>query len=279
MKHPVKILLQVLLLSMSIFSFANGKLLATPGIAQIEGSGGGGIVPWAQLAGYATEDEIAVSAFCSQANIKDFQLNSCGSQVNFYDRLELSLAKQTFNIDPFPLTLSQQIIGAKVRLYGDVIYSQWPQLSAGIQHKSLITKDTAYALGARDDSGYDAYLAASKLHLGLLAGYNILWNITTRYTDANELGLLGFGGLNSKHTLQAEVSMAVLLNNHLALGTEYRQKPDNLGLNENDWQNIFLAWFPNKHINLTAAYLDLGAIAAIPNQTGWYFSVSGSYSL
>lgn len=272
-------LIKVLLLLWPMMSIASGKLLATPGVSQVEGSGGGGLVPWAQLSGYASEDEVAVSAFCSQANLQNFQLNSCGNQINFYDRLELSFAKQTFNVEPLSLTLSQHIVGAKIRIYGDLVYSRLPQLSVGVQYKSLATEEVAYSLGARDDSGIDIYLAASKLHLGFLAGYNLLWNISTRYTDANELGLLGFGGPNSEPSLQAEASVAVLLNKHLALGTEYRQKPDNLGLEESDWQDIFIAWFPNKHINLTAAYLDLGTIAAVPDQTGWYFSLSGSYAL
>ncbi len=263
-------------------SFANGKLLATPGVSQIEGAAGGGLVPWAPLAGYATEDELAASAFCSQANLKDFQLRSCGGQVNFYDRLEISFAKQNFQVDPLSLTLSQHIVGAKLRLYGDVVYSQWPQLSVGIQHKSLITSDVPLSLGAKRDSGNDVYLAASKLHLGLLAGYNVLWNVAARYTEANELGLLGFGGPNDdsglySSALNTEVSVVVLINKHLAIGTEYRQKPDNLGLKEDDWQDVFIAWFPNKHVNLTLAYLDLGTIAALPNQTGWYLSLSGSY--
>lgn len=270
-------LVSLLIILIPSISFANGKLLATPGVSQIEGSAGGGLVPWAQLAGYATEDELAISAFCSQANVTDFQLNSCGSQANFFDRLEVSFAKQTLNVDPLSLTVSQHIIGAKLKLYGDVVYSAWPQLSAGVQHKSLINSDLAFALGAKRDTGNDLYLAASKLHLGLFSGYNVLWNATARYTEANELGLLGFGSPTSDPTLQAEASIAVLINKHLAIGTEYRQKPDNLGLKEHDWQNVFIAWFPNKHINLTLAYLDLGAVAAIPDQTGWYISLSGSY--
>lgn len=277
--YVIKLLLLLPMLLSAHVSVAGGKLLATPGVAQVEGSGGGGLVPWAQLAGYATEDEIALSTFCSQANVKDFQLNSCGGQVNFYDRLELSFAKQTFNVEPLSLTLSQNIMGAKVRIYGDLVYSSWPQLSAGIQHKSLASKEVPYSLGAERASGIDAYLAASKLHLGLLAGYNVLWNLTTRYSDANEMGLLGFGGPNSAPSLHAEASVAILLNKHLALGSEYRQKSNNLGLDESDWQDVFIAWFPNKYINVTAAYLDLGAIAKIPDQTGWYFSISGSYSL
>lgn len=258
-------------------SFASGKLLATPGVSQIEGSAGGGLVPWAQLAGYATEDEVSVSAYCSQANVTDFQLNSFGGQANLFDRLEISFAKHNFNIDPLSLTLSQHIFGAKLRLYGDVVYSTWPQVSAGIQHKTLKHPDIAFALGAKRDTGNDVYLAASKLHLGLFAGYNVLWNATARYTDANEIGLLGFGGPDSEMTLQAEVSIAVLINKHVAIGTEYRQKPDNLELKEDDWQDVFIAWFPNKHVNVTLAYLDLGAIATIPNQTGWYLSLSGAY--
>lgn len=273
----MNILVKIILLSLPLTCFANGKLLATPGVSQVEGSGGGGLVPWAQLAGYATEDELAASAFCSHANLKDFQLNSCGGQVNLYDRLELSFAKQTLNVEPLSLTLSQKIIGLKLRLYGDVVYSNWPQLSLGIQHKSLTTPDVALSLGAGDDAGNDVYLAASKLHLGLLAGYNVLWNFSARYTEANELGLLGFGGPNNKATINSEASVAVLLNNNLAIGTEYRQKPDNLGLKEDDWQDVFIAWFPNKHLNITLAYLDLGTIAALPNQTGWYLSLSGSY--
>jgi hypothetical protein len=273
----MNILVKIILLTLPLTCFANGKLLATPGVSQVEGSGGGGLVPWAQLAGYATEDELAASAFCSHANIKDFQLNSCGGQVNFYDRLELSFAKQTLNVEPLSLTLSQKIIGLKLRLYGDVVYSDWPQISLGIQHKSLGTPDVALSLGAGDDTGNDVYLAASKLHLGLLVGYNVLWNFSARYTEANELGLLGFGGPNNKAAINSEASVAVLLNKHLAIGTEYRQKPDNLGLKEDDWQDVFIAWFPNKHLNLTLAYLDLGTIAALPNQTGWYLSLSGAY--
>ena len=276
MNHLFNLILLPLLL-FPLVSFANGKILATPGVSQVEGAGGGGLVPWAQLAGYATEDELAFSAFCTQANVKDFQLNACGGQINFYDRLEVSFAKQDFDVDPLSLTLSQEIIGLKLRLYGDLVYSTWPQVSLGIQHKSLTTSAVAFSLGAQDDTGTDVYLAASKLHLGLLAGYNVLWNISLRYTQANEMGLLGFGGTNGNGALQTEVSVAMLLNKHIAVGTEYRYKPDNLGLNEDDWKDIFVAWFPNKHLNFTLAYLDLGAIAAIPNQKGWYLSLAGSY--
>ena len=256
----------------SVNCLAEGKILATPGVSQIEGSGGGGIVPWAQLAGYATEESISASAACSRVTVKEFSLDSCGVQANFYDRIELSYAKQTFEVNPLKLDLKQTIIGAKINLFGDLVYTSMPQISLGIQSKSLKTSDVAFALGAEKDSGTDVYIAASKLHLGFINGYNWLWNITARHTKANQIGLLGFGGANEKAKIQLEASTAILLDRHLAIGVEYRQKPDNLGLGENHWKDIFVAWFPNKNLSVTLAYVDLGSIAAIDKQTGWYLS-------
>lgn len=259
----------------SVFSancLAEGKILATPGVSQIEGSGGGGIVPWGQLAGYATEESISFSGACSRVTVKDFTLNSCGIQANLYDKIELSYAKQSFAVNPLKLDLKQSIIGAKINLLGDLVYTTMPQVSLGVQSKKLKTSDLAFALGAEKDSGTDVYIAASKLHLGFINGYNWLWNITVRHTNSNQIGLLGFGGPNEQKKIQWEASSAILLNRHLAVGVEFRQKPDKLNLGEEHWKDVFVAWFPNKHLSLTLAYVDLGRIAAIDKQTGWYLS-------
>ncbi|TVZ40974.1 Protein of unknown function (DUF3034) [Alteromonadaceae bacterium 2753L.S.0a.02] len=256
--------------------YAGGKLLATPGVAQIEGAGGGGLVPWAQLAGYASESQVGVSGFCSRATINDYALNVCGAQLNVFNRMELSYARQTFDVPAFDTEISQQIAAVKIRLYGDIVYSRWPQISAGVQRKKLQDSDIAFAVGALRDSGNDYYLAASKLHLAALAGYNLFWNLSIRHTEANQLGLLGFGGPEQSTAFQVEGSTALFLSSHLAFGYEYRQKPDNLGLGEQAWQDVFIAWFPTKYLNLTVAYLDLGSIAGAPDQTGWYLSVMGN---
>lgn len=267
----------VLLFVTSLHGYAGGKILATPGVSQLEGAGGGGIVPWAQLAGYATEDEIAASGFCSRVKVDEFSLNACGIQANFYDRLEVSYAQQSFYVNPLDTHLKQAIAGAKVRLYGDVVYSDFPQVSLGIQAKKLDTPDIAFALGAEKDSGTDVYLAMSKLHLGVVEGYNWLWNITARSTEANQMGLLGFGGPGNSRSVQLEASTALLVDRHVAIGVEFRQKPDNLNIGESHWRDIFVAWFPNKHFSTTLAYVDLGNIAGINNQTGWYLSLMGSF--
>ena len=254
---------------------ASGKLLATPGVSQVEGSAGGGIVPWAQLAGYASDDEVAINGFCSRADVSDYRLDVCGAQLNIYDRVEFSYAEQRFEVPALNTDIEQSITGAKVRLYGDIVYSKWPQLSLGVQHKSLDDGSIANLLGAEDTSGTDIYLAASKLHLGALVGYNWFWNTTFRYSDANQLGLLGFGGPDSDKELLFEASTAVFLTHQIAVGVEYREKSNNLGLGEQDWQDVFVAWFPNKYVSVTAAWLDLGSFAGAENQTGWYLSVTG----
>lgn len=261
----------------SIAHAADGKLIATPGVSQIEGSAGGGIVPWAQLAGYASRDEIAGNVFCSRGDVSDYRLDVCGAQANFYDRVEFSVAKQRFRINAADLTIRQDVFGIKTRVYGDLVYSRFPQVSLGVMHKRLRDDEIAKALGAKRSHGTDFYIAASKLHLGAFAGYNWLWNLTARHTSANELGILGHGGPDQGRRLQLEASTAVLLGRHVAVGVEYRQKPDNLGLGEDDWKDIFVAWIPNKHLNVTAAWLDLGEIAGAKNQRGWYLSVTGNF--
>ena len=56
-------------------------------------------------------------------------------------------------------------------------------------------------------------------------------------------------------------------NDSLALGGEYRQKPNNLGaLRADDAHDIFRAWFATQNFALTAAYVDLGNIATHADQ-------------
>lgn len=272
-----KILINLVFFIPVICHAADGKLIATPGVSQIEGSGGGGLVPWAQLAGYASQDEIGFNVFCSRGDVDDYTLDVCGAQANLYDRLEFSLAEQEFHVEALDLNIRQRILGAKLRLYGDLVYSDWPQLSLGIQHKKLHDPLVAELLGAEHDSGTDYYLAASKLHLGAIGGLNWLWNITGRYTEANQTGLLGFGAEGESAEFVWEASTAILFGRHVALGVEYRQKPDNLSLKEDDWKSVFIAWVPNKTLNITAGWIDLGEIAGAKHQDGLYFSVMGNF--
>ncbi|MBB1385016.1 DUF3034 family protein [Pseudoalteromonas sp. SG45-5] len=276
--QKIKCFIVFCLLLTSVPSIASsGKLLATPGVSQIEGSAGGGIVPWAQLAGYASDDEFSINGFCSRADITDYTLDVCGAQLNVFNRVEFSYALQQFDVPALSKKIEQSITGVKVRLYGDIVYSPLPQLSLGITHKSLNDGAVAKLIGAKETSGTDVYLAASKLHLGAVAGYNWFWNVTTRYSKANELGLLGYGSANTNNgsKILFEGSTAIFFSREVAVGIEYRQKSDNLNLGEQDWKDVFVAWMPNKSVSVTTAYLNLGRIAGANDQTGWYVSVTG----
>jgi hypothetical protein len=255
----------------------DGKLIGTAGLNQIEGSGGGGIVPWATLAGYDSQEQISVNAFTTQVNVDDYRLNILGMSASFYDRIEVSLAQHILYLTTLGGDIKQDIYGLKYRLYGDVVYSTWPQISIGLQHKKLDDGNIADSLGAANSiSGTDFYVAASKINLGALGGFNTVWSVTARATKANQLGLLGFGSANNdNYQIMAEASAAILFSRQIAVGLEYRQKPNNLDLDEDDWFDVFISYIPNKNLSMTFAWAILGNIAGAKKQQGLYFSLNG----
>ncbi len=272
-------LLFLVIMTSSVFA-SDGKLQETAGVTQIEGSAGGGLVPWAVLAGYDSRDETSINVFATQVTFDDYRLNAYGFSTGLFDRIELSLAQQTFDLLNTPHEINQKIFGAKVRLYGDLIYSSWPQVSVGIQYKKLEDELLAGLLGAdKTDHGTDFYVSASKAHLGAVLGYNFVWDLTLRATKANQFGLLGYGGSENKdYEIMSEGSAGIFLSRQLVLGIEYRQKPDNItGLAEDDAKDFFVAYIPNKNFNVTVAWVDLGTVAGAGNQSGVYFSLTGYF--
>lgn len=262
-----------------------GRLLATGGATQVEGAAGGGLVPWAVLAGYGTREQNGGTAFYTRVDTGDYALDAIGAAWTYRNRLELSVARQRFDLGELQrqlslpwATLQQDIYGAKLRLAGDLVYTRHPQLSLGVQHKRLRDAALPLAIGARDGDGTDVYLSASKLFLDAAGGHQLLLNATLRSTAANQMGLLGHGGDRGHRSLVWEGSAAVVFDPHWAVGVEYRQKPDHLGFaGEDDWMDGFVAWFPNKHVALVAAWADLGSIAGRDGQQGGYLSLQLSY--
>lgn len=259
-----------------------GKLLLTGGVTEIGGAAGGGLTPWAAIGGYGTRDQIGANAFYTRVNLPDYHLDAYGVTVGLYNRVELSLAKQKFNTEKVGgalglgngFTFEQTVIGVKVRLFGDLVLDQgsWtPQVSVGIQHKKNNQEAVVKFVGAKKSKGTDYYISATKLFLS----QSVLVNATLRFTKANQIGILGFGSAtDDSYNAELEGSVAYLLSRHWAIGAEYRQKPDNLGIaREDDWYDAFVAWAPNKHVSLTLAYADLGNIVIKDNQRGVYASV------
>lgn len=260
----------------------SGKLLLTGGVSQIEGAAGGGLTPWAVIGGYGTGDQIGANAYFTRVGVDDYSLDSFGALVGLYDRVELSFARQAFDTRDVGaalglgrgFTIKQDIIGIKVKLVGDAVLEQdsrLPQISVGAQYKRNDQGGLVRAIGAQDDRGTDLYVSATKLYLD----QNLLLNGTLRFTEANQFGILGFGGdKDDGYSAQFEASAAYLITRNLAIGAEYRTKPDNLNIAvEDDAWDVFVAWAPVKNVSLTLAYVDLGNIVIADNQRGFYASV------
>ncbi len=262
-----RLLLPLLFLSPLVNADSGSRLIASGGIAGFEGTAGGGITPWAFIGGYTSKEEISYSANVQYLSLNDYSLTTAGAGISLFDRVEISIQRQRLDISAgltsnvFALltegavtnanstTIDQDIVGAKVKLFGDGVFTQnsWaPQIALGAQYKKNRDVDSSLSLpdgtvplpeigvplllGAKDDSGTDIYLSATKLWLGIPSGYNLLTNLTARYTKANVFGLLGFGAEgNDNAKVEWEGSVAVLVSPTTAIGTEFRTQTNRLG--------------------------------------------------
>ena len=258
----------------------SSKLLLTGGVTNIEGSAGGGLTPWAVIGGYGTKDQIGANAFFTNVRSQDYELRSGGALVGIYDRVELSFAQQKFDTREVGGLLglgngykfTQKIYGVKVKVAGDAVLEQdsWlPQIAVGVLRKENDRGDLLRALGIKSDKGTDYYVSATKLFLA----QSVLLNGTVRFTKANQTGILGFGtAARDKYDAVFEASAALLLRKNLAIGAEFRQKPDHLPFKEDNWYDVFVAWTPTKNVSVTLAYANLGNIVIKDKQKGTYLS-------
>lgn len=312
-------------------NYDDGKVFLTGGVFTVDGAGGGGAVPWATITGYGTRDGINGGAGFTYANLPALQLTVMGASVGFYDRFELSFARHDLSLNlsnldtvalaaeaaglnlgtnPWNSTLQMDVIGAKLRLFGDAVYTSdsWiPQVAIGGLWKENSSEALVHTLGAAENKDWEAYIAATKVFFR----YSTLVNVTARYTSANQIGLVGFGkcnglgaGCSNDKEVRMEVSVAHLVAKNTAIGFEWQQHGDNLdgrsvnvggldlsgltdllggiglgGLSstlqqkkESDWWDIFFAYAPNKKISFVVAYLMLGNISVSPDNNGFYFS-------
>ncbi|WP_066481319.1 MULTISPECIES: DUF3034 family protein [unclassified Sphingomonas] len=262
-----------------------GKLVLTNGISTLEGASGGGIASWAVIAGNETRDGIGAQASVTVTEQRDYDVRVLSAAIGFFDRVELSYARQNINTNEIggalgigkDFAFDQDVFGAKVRLFGDLVYGpEWlPAVAAGVQYKKNRDADIVRAVGAAHDEGVDVYASATKL----LLRHSLLVNATLRLTKANQLGLLGFGGdLRDAHRVEVEASAAYQFSRPFAVGAEFRSKPDNLGIaREDDWFDVFAAYAINRHVTATVAYADLGSVATVRNQRGVLFQLQAGF--
>lgn len=228
---------------------------------------------------------MGISAHVTGIALPDYGWQSHGLAVGIHDRVELAYARQNFDTRAVGAALglgrgfrfNQDIFSAKVRLAGDLAYGPalLPAIAVGVQHKRSLDGTIVRAVGAADHQGTDFTISATKL----LLSHSILVNASARLTRANQFGLLGFGGDRHKgRSVQFEGSLAWQASRRLALGGEFRTRPDNLGIaRENDAFDLFAAWAPVKNLTMTAAYVDVGSVATFKGQRGALFSVQAAF--
>ncbi|MEO1968600.1 MAG: DUF3034 family protein [Sphingomonadaceae bacterium] len=262
-----------------VVSVPGDKLLLTNGVTTIEGTSGGGMVTWATIAGRETDRGIGVSTHVTVIELPDYGWESHGLSVGIANRIELSYARQNFDTRNVGAALgigqnyklNQDVYGAKLRLFGDLVYGNplLPQVSVGLEYKHNLDRPIALAVGAANSEGTDFTLSATKLFLAR----SLLVDTTLRLTKANQNGLLGFGNAaDAGYSLQFEGSLGYQLSRRAVIGGEFRTKPDNLGLGEKNWFDLFGAYALTDNVTLTAAYVDLGSIATFNDQRGAFLS-------
>ncbi|WP_234003019.1 DUF3034 family protein [Erythrobacter sp. SAORIC-644] len=262
----------------------NAKLLLTNAVSAVDGASGGGISNWATIAGRQETRGVGVQAHVTAVLLPDFFYQSHGVALGIADRIELSYARQNFDTQDVGAALgigqgymlNQDVFGAKVRLFGDVVYGNTmvPQVAVGAQYKRSLDGAVASAVGAVHDEGVDVTLSATKL----LLSHSVLVNTTARLTKANQNGLLGFGSvLDDSYAVQFEGAVAYQFSRRFVMGTEFRTKPDNLGLGEGDWFDVFAAYAPSDNLTVTAAYADLGSIATFTGQRGAFLQAQVAF--
>ena len=193
----------------------NAKLLLTNAVSAVDGASGGGISNWATIAGRQETRGVGVQAHVTAVLLPDFFYQSHGVALGIADRIELSYARQNFDTQDVGAALgigqgymlNQDVFGAKVRLFGDVVYGNTmvPQVAVGAQYKRSLDGAVASAVGAAHDEGVDVTLSATKL----LLSHSVLVNTTARLTKANQNGLLGFGSVSDdSYAVQFEGAVA-----------------------------------------------------------------------
>jgi Protein of unknown function (DUF3034) len=274
-----------------------GKLPLTAGFSDLEGSGGGGLVPFAFISGYGSSTSWGANAHFTNIQLRDLHLYTYGASAGLLDRLELSYTRQQLDVTGTALNglgVKQDVYGLKVKLLGDAIYGQdsWlPQVAIGAQYKhndGIKHGESVGApglinpvqLGAQAEASTDIYLVATKVFLA----ESLLVNAVVRETKANQFGLLGFGGDRHRgYSTKPEGTIAYLLTRKLAVGGEIRTGPHNLVNDDqtNAW-TLFAAWTPTRNLSLVAAYLNIGSVLApatgvTKHQDGPYLSVQAGF--
>lgn len=253
----------------------------------IEGYGGIAVTYSAYLTNTASKGEIfGKPSFGAGALIAESgkYLGFATFTETLWDRLELGYGFNALSLGDLPGAIKNattvQISDNFVYLHnfnarlsmlkeGEFGETWLPAITGGIHYKynesvNNIDKELGGALtsiGIEKKDGIDFTLYASKMLT--FFPRPVLLNIGARNTQAAHIGLLGFTG---DREFVFEGNLVVFLTDRLALGAEYRQKPNSYkqipGLigEENDWWSLVFGYVANNNLTISGGYFNLGQV-------------------
>jgi hypothetical protein len=263
----------------------------------IEGVGGLPITPSAYLVDPGPEGTLIskpnVSAHAIWVGDKDLQV--VAATWTLLRRIELGYAVNRLGIDDLDKEVRRSTGGmanigtdhiwlhhlnARVNFIPenmcDVPYI--PAITAGVHYKynnniDEINRDLGDALetvGYNDNDGLDFTLTASKTITSLPRP--VMFSVGARASRASQFGLMGFG---DDYMVSFEGNVDVLVTDKLAIGAEFRDKPDVMGrikdlVAEDDaWWDVHAAYFLSPKSSIYAVAGDAGGVANHTDEMFW----------
>ena len=326
-----KIACSALLASSLLVPFGQSAFANIP-LLNIEGEGGGAIVPWAYTSNASKDGGVGMPAASIWTWVSDsYTINFWPVAVSIGDRIELGFAYQNLDISTLKSDLrddSYVALGGAARLDAELDNLQmitahakfqfvkesenWPAMAVSVSYKKALDvdelddnlSDDARAvlgagapkvlkyMGVDDDDGFEVNLMATKLwktKIPLLTAFNL------RYTQANQLGFLGF---SDDWSLNPEFTLAILPESNVAIGVEFRYKPDELksvndylnangggavaatgnlndySFKEDHFVDFFVAYLPTPNLTIAAGVANIGNVVHRDTKAIWAFNVN-----
>ena len=274
----------ILMLGTFIVSHSGAPLL------NFEGIGGGGIVPGAHLVNPPKDGKwIGKPAIMQWAAIRgDTNFYTTGFAFSLLDRFELGYTRAILDY--------KRIRDDIKKLSGDILDPKKDYIYMDVFHiKTMILKEKkispAFAvtaefkfnktidnindnigqalntIGYDDDFGVDFDFSFSKIIPDLIL-FPIFVHLNIRLTKAAQVGFFGF---SSNYTVNPEISAGISVRRDMAVGFEYRVKPDEYGslayalpgftLNEDDMWDVSFTYLPTERLSFSIAYCGFGTAA------------------
>jgi hypothetical protein len=167
---------------------------------------------------------------------------------------------------------NQDVIGAKMAFLG-AEHGLLPQIAVGLQYRRTDANPNVFAvLGSPKRKDY--YASATKL----LLDRRLMLSGAVRLTKTNQAGLYGLTPVRNGRRKQYEASVAFMPTERLAIGMEYRTRPDYQGFTkQHDWTDLFIAYAFSRRLSVNAAWVDLGTVQRRRDQHGAYLSLQAGF--